>query len=134
MPVCIRAIRIISAPGEREGLRLVLLDAGGFTIDVKWDLCWPRNGPFMFADLLRANGTRLWISSGNGQNGSRDVINAPIDVCHLGEAIALETITMADIRAFRGRPTRSPPRTRSSIARRSARTTGPIKCSRCGRI
>lgn len=97
----------ISAPGMREGLRLALLDAGGFNIDAMWgppwDPRWLRNDPFMFAPLLRANGTRLWIASGNGQNGPRDVINAPIDIYHLGNAMALETIALANTRAFQAR-------------------------------
>ncbi|MFG1790902.1 alpha/beta hydrolase [Nocardia sp. NPDC049149] len=94
----------ISAPGMKEGLRLAMLDAGGFNIDAMWgppwDPRWLRNDPFMFAPLLRANGTRLWIATGNGINGPRDVINAPIDVYHLGNAMALETIALANTRAF----------------------------------
>ncbi len=97
----------ISAPGMREGLRLALLDAGGFNIDAMWgppwDPKWLRNDPFMFAPLLRRNGTRLWISTGNGMNGPKDVINAPIDAFHLGNAMALETIALANTRAFQAR-------------------------------
>ncbi|MCP2291222.1 diacylglycerol O-acyltransferase / trehalose O-mycolyltransferase [Nocardia amikacinitolerans] len=97
----------ISAPGMREALRLALLDAGGFNIDAMWgppwDPRWLRHDPFMFAQLLRQNGTRLWISAGSGQNGPRDVINAPIDVYHLGNAMALETLALANTRAFQAR-------------------------------
>ncbi|MEU7139411.1 alpha/beta hydrolase family protein [Nocardia sp. NPDC046473] len=97
----------ISAPAMKEGLRLAMLDAGGFNIDAMWgppwDPRWLRNDPFMFAQLLRDNGTRLWIASGNGLNGPRDVINAPIDVYHLGNAMALETIALANTRAFEAR-------------------------------
>ncbi|WP_254189823.1 esterase family protein [Nocardia sp. NBC_01377] len=97
----------ISAPGMREGLRLALLDAGGFNIDAMWgppwDPRWLRNDPFMFAPLLRQNGTRLWIATGNGVNGPRDVIRAPMDVFHLGNSMALETIALANTRAFQAR-------------------------------
>ncbi|MEU0873101.1 alpha/beta hydrolase [Nocardia brasiliensis] len=97
----------ISAPAMKEGLRLAMLDAGGFNIDAMWgppwDSRWLRNDPFMFAPLLRANGTRLWIATGNGVNGPRDVINSPIDVYHLGNAMALETIALANTRAFEAR-------------------------------
>ncbi|WP_405159594.1 esterase family protein [Nocardia sp. NBC_01499] len=97
----------ISAPAMKEGLRLAMLDAGGFNIDAMWgppwDPRWLRNDPCMFAPLLRANGTRLWIATGNGLNGPRDVINAPIDVYHLGNAMALETIALANTRAFEAR-------------------------------
>ncbi|MFI9405725.1 alpha/beta hydrolase [Nocardia sp. NPDC052316] len=97
----------ISAPAMKEGLRLAMLDAGGYNIDAMWgppwDPRWLRNDPFMFAPLLRDNGTRLWIATGNGVNGPRDVINAPIDVYHLGNAMALETIALANTRAFEAR-------------------------------
>ncbi|QBS46056.1 alpha/beta hydrolase family protein [Nocardia sp. CS682] len=97
----------ISAPAMKEGLRLAMLDAGGYNIDAMWgppwDPRWLRNDPFMFASLLRDNGTRLWIATGNGANGPRDVINAPIDVYHLGNAMALETIALANTRAFEAR-------------------------------
>ncbi|MEV0296579.1 alpha/beta hydrolase family protein [Nocardia sp. NPDC050710] len=97
----------ISAPGMREGLRLALLDAGGFNIDAMWgppwDPKWLRNDPFMFAPLLRKNGTRMWIAAGNGQSGPSDVIKEPIDAYHLSNAMALETIALANTRAFQVR-------------------------------
>ncbi|MET8773595.1 alpha/beta hydrolase family protein [Nocardia sp. NPDC050713] len=97
----------ISAPGMREALRLALLDAGGFNIDAMWgppwDPRWLRHDPFMFAQLLRQNGTRLWISAGSGANGPRDAITAPIDAYHLGNAMALETLALANTRAFQAR-------------------------------
>nr|WP_239003740.1 alpha/beta hydrolase family protein [Nocardia panacis] len=97
----------ISAPGMREGLRMALLDAGGFNIDAMWgppwDPKWLRNDPFMFAPLLRDNGTRLWISSGSGRNGPADAVNSAMDAYHLGNAMALETIALANTRAFQAR-------------------------------
>ncbi|WP_431966405.1 alpha/beta hydrolase [Nocardia sp. bgisy134] len=97
----------ISAPGMREALRLALLDAGGFNIDAMWgppwDPRWLRHDPFMFAQLLRQHGTRLWISAGSGMSGPRDVINAPIDLYHLNNARALETLALANTRAFQSK-------------------------------
>ncbi|WP_431955239.1 alpha/beta hydrolase [Nocardia lijiangensis] len=97
----------ISAPGMREALRLALLDAGGFNIDAMWgppwDPRWLRHDPFMFAQQLRQNGTRLWVSAGSGQSGPRDVINAPIDLYHLNNARALETLALANTRAFQSK-------------------------------
>ncbi len=88
----------------KEVLRPALLDAGGFNIDARWgppwDPRWLRNDPFVFAPLLRENGTRMWIAVGNGRNGPRDAINNPIDAFCLGNAMALETIALANTRAF----------------------------------
>ncbi len=97
----------ISAPGMREALRLALLDAGGYNIDSMWgppwSELWLRNDPFVFAPMLRANGTRLWISSGNGVPGPRDVVNSPLDAFNLTNASGLETVALANTRAFQAR-------------------------------
>ncbi|MRH86152.1 esterase family protein [Nocardia sp. SYP-A9097] len=97
----------ISAPGMREALRLALLDAGGFNIDSMWgppwSELWLRNDPFVFAPLLRGNGTRLWISSGNGQRGPRDAVNSALDAYNLTNAAGLETVALANTRAFQAR-------------------------------
>lgn len=97
----------ISAPGMKEGLRAAMLDAGGYNIDSMWgppwNELWLRNDPFVFAPLLRANGTRLWISCGNGVPGARDQVRQPIDAFHVGNAMGLETIALANTRAFQAR-------------------------------
>ncbi len=97
----------ISAPGMREALRLALLDAGGFNIDSMWgppwSELWLRNDPFVFAPLLRADNTRLWIASGNGQPTARDTVNSPLDAFNLTNAAGLETLALANTRAFQAR-------------------------------
>ncbi|MFI6870935.1 alpha/beta hydrolase [Nocardia sp. NPDC050406] len=97
----------ISAPGMKEGLRAAMLDAGGYNIDSMWgppwSQLWLRNDPFVFAPMLRANGTRLWISCGNGLPGLRDQVRQPIDAFHITNAMGLETIALANTRAFQAR-------------------------------
>ncbi|MFB8007964.1 alpha/beta hydrolase [Nocardia sp. NPDC056000] len=97
----------ISAPGMREALRLALLDAGGYNIDSMWgppwSELWLRNDPFVFAPLLRANGTRLWISTGNGAPGARDAVRSPLDAYNLTNAAGLEAVALANTRAFQMR-------------------------------
>ncbi|MFI1914785.1 alpha/beta hydrolase [Nocardia sp. NPDC020380] len=97
----------ISAPGMREGLRAALLDAGGYNIDSMWgppwSELWLRNDPFVFAPRLRDNGTRLWISSGNGLPGPQDVVHTPMDAFNVTNAMGLETIALANTRAFEAR-------------------------------
>ncbi|MFC9994608.1 alpha/beta hydrolase [Nocardia sp. NPDC127526] len=97
----------VSAPGMREALRMAMLDAGGYNIDAMWgppwSELWLRNDPFVFAERLRANGTRLWISSGSGQPGPRDQVRSPLDAYHLTNAVGLETVALANTRAFQAR-------------------------------
>ncbi|MBB5913655.1 diacylglycerol O-acyltransferase/trehalose O-mycolyltransferase [Nocardia transvalensis] len=94
----------LSGPGMREALRAAMLDAGGFNIDAMWgppwDPRWQRNDPTFFAPLLRQNGTRLWISSGNGQPGPQDAVSSVVDAYHLTNAEVLESIALANTRAF----------------------------------
>nr|WP_232236056.1 alpha/beta hydrolase family protein [Nocardia sp. BMG51109] len=96
-----------SGPGMRESLRVAMLDAGGFNIDAMWgppwDPRWARNDPTVSAPLLRQNGTRLWISAGNGLPGPRDAVRSPIDAYHLTNAEGLETIALANTHAFQAR-------------------------------
>ncbi|UGT40368.1 esterase family protein [Nocardia yamanashiensis] len=97
----------ISAPGMREALRAALLDAGGYNIDAMWgppwSELWLRNDPLVFAPRLRDNGTRLWVSTGNGIPGTRDVVITPIDAYNLTNASGLETVALANTRAFQAR-------------------------------
>lgn len=97
----------LSGPGMREALRMALLDAGGFNIDAMWgppwDPRWVRNDPTNEIDLLRANGTRLWVSAGSGLPGPLDKINTPVDAFHLVNAQVLETVALGNSRSFQGR-------------------------------
>lgn len=94
-------------PGMPMGLRAAMLDAGGFNIDAMWGLpggpLWQRDNPTAFEPLLRAHGTRLWISAGNGQPGPHDAVHGPEDVYHLTNSEVLETISLANTRAFQAR-------------------------------
>ncbi|MFE3053211.1 alpha/beta hydrolase [Nocardia sp. NPDC059239] len=97
----------ISGPGMREALRAALLDAGGFNIDdmwgPPWSELWLRNDPFVIAPMLRDNGTRMWISSGSGVPGPRDVVETPLDAYNVTVGMGLESIALTNTRAFQAR-------------------------------
>ncbi|WP_416382290.1 alpha/beta hydrolase [Nocardia transvalensis] len=91
----------VSAPGMREALRVAMIDAGGYNIDSMappWGPQWLRMDPFVFAPRLKANNTRLWISSGSGLPG-------PVDGPNFNtlNAMGLETLAMINTRAFQVR-------------------------------
>jgi len=95
----------ISAPGMREAIRVAMLDAGRFNVDSMWgppwNPAWLRNDPFVFANKLRDNNTRLWVSAANG-------IPAPggpaptsgVDVFNATTGASLEALSLANTRAF----------------------------------
>lgn len=88
-----------SAPGMREALRAAMISAGGFNIDAMappWGPQWLRMDPFVFAPMLKANGTRLWIASGSGVPGNGDVS----DALGVVQAVPLEALALANTRAF----------------------------------
>ncbi|MFD4468449.1 alpha/beta hydrolase [Rhodococcus sp. NPDC058505] len=88
-----------SAPGMREALRVAMVSAGGFNIDAMappWGPQWLRMDPFVFAPMLKANNTRLWISSGSGVPGNGDVS----DALGVVQAVPLEALALANTRAF----------------------------------
>ncbi|WP_306307497.1 alpha/beta hydrolase-fold protein [Nocardia niigatensis] len=93
----------ISSPG----MRAALLDAGGFGIDAMrgppWSELWLRNDPFVFARLLRDNGTRMRISSGHGVPGPRDVAQSPLDAYNVVNAMGAEAMALANTRVFQAR-------------------------------
>jgi diacylglycerol O-acyltransferase/trehalose O-mycolyltransferase len=98
----------ISAPGMREAIRVAMLDAGRFNVDAMWgppwNPAWLRNDPFVFANKLRDNGTRVWVSAANGipapggaaPTGVMDVFNATTGA-------SLEALSLANTRAFQVR-------------------------------
>lgn len=96
-----------SAPGMREALRIALLDAGGFNIDAMWgppwDPRWLRGDPYVFAPILRQNGTRLWIAAGNGTTEPSDVIHNPVEWWDRNTAVGLEYLAAANTHAFQAR-------------------------------
>ncbi len=88
-----------SAPGMREALRMAMISAGGFNIDAMappWGPQWLRMDPFVFAPRLKANGTRMWISSGSALPGPGDVN----DALGIVQAVPLEAMALANTRAF----------------------------------
>ncbi|WP_245400220.1 alpha/beta hydrolase [Nocardia albiluteola] len=89
----------ISAPGMREALRVAMIDAGGYNIDSMappWSAKWYYMDPFVFAPMLKANNTRLWVAAASGLPGAGDVNNA-MDVI---QGSPLETLALANTRAF----------------------------------
>lgn len=88
-----------SAPGMREALRVAMISAGGFNIDAMappWGPQWLRMDPFVFAPQLKANNTRLWISSGSALPGPGDISNA----MEIVQGMPLEALALANTRAF----------------------------------
>ncbi|MFI6432947.1 alpha/beta hydrolase [Rhodococcus oryzae] len=88
-----------SAPGMREALRVAMVSAGGFNIDAMappWGPQWLRMDPFVFAPMLKANNTRLWVASGSGLPGPGDVS----DALGVVQAVPLEALALANTRAF----------------------------------
>ncbi|MFD4369035.1 alpha/beta hydrolase [Rhodococcus sp. NPDC058521] len=95
----------ISAPGMREAIRIAMLDAGGYNVDAMWGPpwapAWLRNDPFVFADRLRDNGTRVWVSAASGipAKGGAAPTSA-MDVFNASTGAGLETLALANSRAF----------------------------------
>lgn len=92
----------ISAPGMREALRAAMIDAGGYNIDSMappWSPKWFYMDPFVFAPMLKANNTRLWVAAGSGIPGAGDVSNV-MDVI---QGSPLEALALLNTRAFQVR-------------------------------
>lgn len=98
----------VSAPGMREAIRVAMLDAGRYNVDAMWgppwNAAWLRHDPFVFADRLRANNTRVWVSAGSGVPApggwSR---HTPQDVFNTGTGAGLEVLAVSSSRAFQVR-------------------------------
>ncbi len=92
----------ISAPGMREGIRIAMLDAGGYNVDSMWgppwSPAWLRNDPFVFAPQLR--GLSMYISSGNGLIGEFDRPVGSVGSFNTSNAMGLEALALANTRAF----------------------------------
>ena len=120
-----------SAPGMREAIRAAMLDAGGYNVDSMappWSPQWLHMYPFVFAPNLVRNGTRLWIAAAGGLPAGSD----PPSFGTLN-GMWLETLALANTRAFQVRMGAWAAATRSTPSRRSVSTpgtTGPTR--RCG--
>lgn len=91
----------ISAPGMREGIRLAMLDAGGYNVDSMappWGPQWLRMDPFVFAPTLIANRTPIWVSAGSGRPTADDRPSMPTLY-----GMALEAMALVNTRSFQVR-------------------------------
>ncbi|MBU3060219.1 esterase family protein [Nocardia sp. NEAU-G5] len=94
-----------NAPGMREAIRVMMLDAGRYNVDsmaMPWSPQWLRSDPMVFAPELR--GLPMFISSGSGLPDGRDNLSCG-GAClfNTGDAMALEAIAMVSTRAFQAR-------------------------------
>ncbi|WP_024801277.1 alpha/beta hydrolase family protein [Nocardia sp. BMG51109] len=93
-----------NAPGMREAIRVMMLDAGKFNVDsmaAPWSPQWLRQDPMVFAPQLR--GLPMFISCGNGLPGPADNNTSPVGLFNTGNAMALEAISMVSTRSFQSR-------------------------------
>ncbi|RDI48454.1 alpha/beta hydrolase [Nocardia mexicana] len=93
-----------NAPGMREAIRIMMLDAGKFNVDsmaAPWSPQWLRSDPMVFAPQLR--GLPMFISSGSGLPGPADGNTSPVGLFNTGNAMALEAISMVSSRSFQAR-------------------------------
>jgi diacylglycerol O-acyltransferase/trehalose O-mycolyltransferase len=93
-----------NAPGMREAIRVMMLDAGRFNCDsmaAPWSPQWLRSDPMVFAPQLR--GLPMFISAGSGIPDQRDNLGSPVGIFNTGTAMGLETIAMISSHAFQAR-------------------------------
>ncbi|BCK52352.1 alpha/beta hydrolase [Nocardia wallacei] len=93
-----------NAPGMREAIRVMMLDAGRFNVDsmaAPWSPQWLRSDPMVFAPQLR--GLPMFISSGSGLPGPHDNPGSAVGLFNTGNAMALEVISMVSSRSFQSR-------------------------------
>ena len=97
----------VSAPGMKEAMRLAMLTQNGYNIDAMWgppwDPRWLRNDPFVFAPMLKNNGTRLYIAAGSGIPGYHDNPRSLLDLYNTTNAMGLEAVALANTKAFQVR-------------------------------
>lgn len=93
-----------NAPGMREAIRVMMLDAGRYNVDsmaAPWSPQWLRSDPMVFAPQLR--GLPMFISSGSGLPDQRDNVSCAACLFNTGDAMALEAIAMVSTHAFQAR-------------------------------
>ncbi|MQY22396.1 alpha/beta hydrolase [Nocardia macrotermitis] len=93
-----------NAPGMREAIRVMMLDAGRFNADsmaAPWSPQWLRSDPMVFAPQLR--GLPMFISSGSGLPDQRDNVSSAVGVFNTSTAMALEAIAMVSTHTFQAR-------------------------------
>lgn len=93
-----------SAPGMREAIRVMMLDAGRFNVDAMaapWSSAWLRMDPMVFAPELR--GLPLFISSANGLPAQHDKPNGAGAAFNTATAMGIEAISFVSTLAFQRR-------------------------------
>ncbi|QLY31167.1 alpha/beta hydrolase [Nocardia huaxiensis] len=93
-----------NAPGMREAIRVMMLDAGRFNVDsmaAPWSPAWLRMDPAVFAPQLK--GLPMYISAASGLPGSHDAPNSAVGVFNTANAMGIEAISMVTTRLFQQR-------------------------------
>ncbi|MCM6776853.1 esterase family protein [Nocardia sp. CDC159] len=93
-----------NAPGMREAIRVMMLDAGRFNVDsmaAPWSPQWLRSDPMVFAPQLR--GLPMFISSANGLPGQHDRPNSAVGVFNTANAMGIEAISFVSTKSFQAR-------------------------------
>ncbi|MFC6011777.1 alpha/beta hydrolase [Nocardia lasii] len=92
------------APGMREAIRVMMLDAGRFNVDAMaspWSSAWLRMDPMVFAPELR--GLPMYISSANGLPAEHDNPVGLGGYYNTSNAMAIEAISFVSTLAFQRR-------------------------------
>lgn len=95
-----------NAPGMREAIRVMMLDAGRFNVDsmaAPWSPQWLRSDPMVFAPQLR--GLPMFISASSGLPGVHDNPDSPVGLFNTGNAMGIELIAMVSTHSFADRLT-----------------------------
>nr|WP_308188497.1 alpha/beta hydrolase family protein [Nocardia spumae] len=93
-----------NAPGMREAIRVMMLDAGRFNVDsmaAPWSPQWLRSDPMVFAPQLR--GLPMFISAASALPGPYDHPNSPVGLFNTGNAMGIELIAMVSTHSFKSR-------------------------------
>ncbi|NKY47201.1 esterase family protein [Nocardia sp. MDA0666] len=93
-----------NAPGMREAIRVMMLDAGRFNVDsmaAPWSPQWLRSDPMVFAPQLR--GLPMYISAASGLPGQYDHPNGLVGAFNTGNAMGIELISMVSTHSFKAR-------------------------------
>lgn len=91
-----------NAPGMREAIRVMMLDAGRFNVDslaAPWSPAWLRMDPAVFAPQLK--GLPMYISAASGL--PTEAPNSAIGAFNTANAMGIEAISMVTTRLFQQR-------------------------------
>ncbi|MBL1073353.1 esterase family protein [Nocardia sp. 2] len=91
----------LSLPFMKDAVRASMIDAGGYNIDAlasAKSTKWQHLDPYMFAPKLKANNTRLWISSGSALPSSTDGMSVTTI-----QGMGIEAVSLVGTRSFQSR-------------------------------